>query len=268
MLRFLPVLMLLITACESGTVVDDGKRLVIEAFLYEGQPVKNVQIRELVPLLSEDNNYRISEAEVVINSSDNQQYTLFPNDRDEGFYYSDILKVERGVTYALEVRYEDQLVTSETSVPGLPRGLDLGVDTLFIQQITDFADLGSNPPQDLIVTWENPENQPFFVQVDNIEDEGNIINLTLPNGQTFGGGFRLVTEPTTADNYVLRTRTMEDYGLYQIVLFSLNQEYLDLYETSGEDSRSFSEPLTNIENGLGIFTAFSSDTTYLRIVPL
>lgn len=257
--------LLLIAGCESNSNMDDGKRLVIEAFLYEGQRIDDVQVKELVPLSSGEGSYLIADAQVLIRTSAGMEFMLNPMEDEPGRYFTDEVIVERGVVYELEAVHEDQVIRGETFLPAEPTGLSLSTDILHIRQITDFSQLGSRSFEDVILSWDNPNADPFFVQVDNIEDTGNIIDLNFPGGQSFGGGFQLVTEPTVNDSYVLITRTMEDYGLYQIVLFSLNQEYVDLYETSGEDSRSFSEPLTNIENGLGIFTAFSSDTTYLTI---
>jgi hypothetical protein len=42
---------------------------------------------------------------------------------------------------------------------------------------------------------------------------------------------------------------------------------VNLYETQEQDTRKLNEPYTNIENGLGIFTAFCSDTLYFEAIP-
>jgi hypothetical protein len=46
----------------------------------------------------------------------------------------------------------------------------------------------------------------------------------------------------------------------------VNQEYADLYENRQQDSRNLTEPLSNVNNGLGIFTAFSYDVAYFEVV--
>ncbi|MDA3862202.1 MAG: hypothetical protein PF445_13365 [Melioribacteraceae bacterium] len=51
-----------------------------------------------------------------------------------------------------------------------------------------------------------------------------------------------------------------------MVLYRVNKEYVDLYESRDQDSRNLNEPLTNIENGLGVFSAFASDSVYFNAV--
>lgn len=254
-------------ACETDYVEDDSKRLVIEAFLYENQTVDSVQIRAMVPLISDDDfEDNISDAEVLLRTSEGETYSLFPSE-DAGFYTNDDLTITQGVIYELEVNYQNQNLYSETQLPDSPTGLSLSNDILYVTQITDPSQLGERTNEGVIVSWDNPTSRSFFVQVDNILDQGDIVAITFPGGANPPGNrFRLVTQPTEGSSYLLDTRSMPDYGVYRVVLYALNQEYVDLYETSGDDSRSFSEPLTNITNGLGVFTSFSSDTTYLTIV--
>ena len=40
----------------------------------------------------------------------------------------------------------------------------------------------------------------------------------------------------------------------------------DLYESREQDSRDLNEPLTNISNGLGVFSAFNSQTALFEVV--
>ena len=40
-----------------------------------------------------------------------------------------------------------------------------------------------------------------------------------------------------------------------------NEEYAQLYASRQQDSRDLNEPATNIHGGLGVFSAFSADTT-------
>ena len=39
-----------------------------------------------------------------------------------------------------------------------------------------------------------------------------------------------------------------------------------LYQSSGQDSRDLNEPYSNIKGGLGMFTAFNSDTASVYLV--
>ena len=80
------------------------------------------------------------------------------------------------------------------------------------------------------------------------------------------GGFRFVTEPTTANYHDINLRSLEVTGIHQAVVYRVNQEYADLYENREQDSRDLNEPPTNIQGGLGVFCAFRSDTVLFEVV--
>ena len=56
------------------------------------------------------------------------------------------------------------------------------------------------------------------------------------------------------------------YGKHKITIYKVNEEYALLYETSAQDSRDLNEPYTNINNGLGNFSGFSSQEFYFYVI--
>jgi hypothetical protein len=76
---------------------------------------------------------------------------------------------------------------------------------------------------------------------------------------------RFVTAPTTNNHYQVPQSDFNYIGKYKITLYRVNQEYVNLYATRQQDSRALNEPLTNVKNGLGIFTAFASDSTFIDV---
>ena len=50
-----------------------------------------------------------------------------------------------------------------------------------------------------------------------------------------------------------------------MVLYKVNPEYAALYEDPGDNSLTIKTPFSNIENGLGIFTAVHSDILYIDV---
>jgi hypothetical protein len=80
-----------------------------------------------------------------------------------------------------------------------------------------------------------------------------------------GGNFFFRSSPFQGDLYTINTRSLEKYGRHRVKVYHVNQEYADLYENREQDSRSLTEPLTNIKNGLGIFTAFSYSEVYFDV---
>ena len=85
---------------------------------------------------------------------------------------------------------------------------------------------------------------------------GGFFNGTRPGPGMF---FRFRSEPFIGDMYIINSRMLEKYGKHTIKIYSVNEEYANLYENRSQDSRNLSEPVTNVKNGLGIFTAFSYD---------
>ena len=79
-------------------------------------------------------------------------------------------------------------------------------------------------------------------------------------------GFELLTEPTTANFFDIRLFQLEIFGSYSVTVYRINQEYADLYESREQDSRDLNEPLSNIEGGLGVFSAFNGQITQFEII--
>lgn len=72
-------------------------------------------------------------------------------------------------------------------------------------------------------------------------------------------------EPTQNNTYEIGSQQFQYYGQHRIILYHINPEYALLYQDSGDNSLNLKSPPTNVKNGLGIFTAISSDTLYLNV---
>ncbi len=241
--------------------------VVVEGFLYANHPVQSVRISQLIPFISdEEKDYGIDDAQVVIQWN-NQDFQLIPSEDSIGLYTyeGEGLEIIDGETYNLRVEYLDKITVATTTVPSSPVGLEISEDTLEIAPIESFEDLRDRGQvNNLEITWSNSTGDSYYIVVDNLEEDPEEIN-TLD----FGGrrpNFNLVTRPTTLDVYNIQPFSLTQYGTYRVIVFHVAQEYVDLYETSEQDSRSLTEPLNNIENGLGIFTSFSSDTVSFEVI--
>ena len=97
------------------------------------------------------------------------------------------------------------------------------------------------------------------------------IRPDMPDGFPGSGGkfaFEMVTQPTNGSYYAIVPLQLKYYGTHRIIITSVNDEYVNLYSSLNQDSRELNEPYSNVTNGLGIFTAFNSDTLYLEVVPV
>nr|MDA3821271.1 hypothetical protein [Bacteroidales bacterium] len=110
----------------------------------------------------------------------------------------------------------------------------------------------------------------FFFRVQNIETVEDAIMPDPPADMPFrkgGFAFQMDTRPTNESYFSLQPRELTHFGTHRIIVYSVNDEYVNLYNSQDQDSGELNEPFSNIENGLGIFTAFSSDTMYLEVTP-
>ncbi|MBV6642269.1 MAG: DUF4249 family protein [Cyclobacteriaceae bacterium] len=256
-------------ACEDQQFdPSSSNTVVVEGFLYAHQPVQSIRISELIPFIAEEEkNYGIADAQVVIHWGE-EKFLLTPSEDSIGLYYYDGsgLSIIEGETYQLSLEYFGKTTFATTTVPGKPQQLKISEDTLEIEPIESFEDLRDRGIQDNIeVTWSNENGEYFYIIVENVEEDPEEINTLEFNG--FGRpNFNLITQPTTLDVHNIQPFSLTQYGRYRVVVFHVAQEYADLYETSEQDSRNLTEPLNNIENGLGIFTSFSSDTVSFVII--
>jgi hypothetical protein len=59
---------------------------------------------------------------------------------------------------------------------------------------------------------------------------------------------------------------LETLGLHMAKVYRVNEEYAQLYENRIQDSRDLNEPPSNIRGGLGVLSAFNSDSVLFVVV--
>ena len=118
--------------------------------------------------------------------------------------------------------------------------------------ITDF---------NITINWDNDEGDYFYVTIKNLEEN------PVPVNEDFGGFLRTRRfPPSRSEEFTLNAMQLTHLGTYLVKVYRVNEEYADLYDSQEQDSRSLNEPLSNIKNGLGVFSAFHSnvDSLYLE----
>lgn len=256
----IPLLLLpLVLGCETTPTVPDNPLVVIRAYLYAGDPVTDIQVSSTLPLGSEDAVGAPINDAVVTLIRRGARYGLAADGGDSGFYRypgTDLVIVE-GDTFNLEVAYGNRTATARTVVPQRPTGITLSRADVVIPEFggRGFGGGGFNSDElSLLVRWPNPASSLFFVAVQNVDPNPEEVDATNP----FGQRFRFISTPTAADSFRVVSLSLTQYGHYQVNLFRVNEEYAQLYASRQQDSRDLNEPFTNITNGLGIFSAFSS----------
>lgn len=250
-----------------------SETVVLEAYLYANEPIGNIKLTRLAPFVGdEDQSLAINDAEISIYWNDNN-YDLIASPGDSGYYHyeGNELEIIAGNTYQIKLTYFGKEISASTTVPNPPSNLAISDSVLAIEPIYDFDDLFNQTIQELEITWDNSNGEYYYVLYENTENEPEDIDQSNTSGNFPGGerpvfaNFSFITSPTNADQLTINSRGLTQYGTYSVKVYKVNQEYVDLYQTSEQDSRNFTEPLNNITNGLGIFTSFNSDSLFFTI---
>lgn len=261
-------LLLLQSCSEEMEEAPSANTIVVAGYLYAGEPVTNIKITRLIPFNADSTEvFYINDAEIDIIHND-KAYRLVLSDGDTGYYHypSEDLEIIAGETYELKMEYYGEIINAFTTVPEKPEGLQITIKEVFVEPIYEFFDLRNRNIGDVDILWDNENGEYYYILVDNVES--NPVNIDI-NGilEGFLGGrnFSYISRPTQFDIYRLRGMSLQQYGTHRVKLYKINQEYADLYETSEQDSRDLNEPLNNINNGLGIFTSFNSDSLLFEV---
>ena len=260
-----------VLGCEGNPLDPESTDLVVvEAFLFAGEPIDDIRITATLPLGSDDTTEAppINDADVRL-IKNGTTYLLSPVSEDGRYYYADTdLEVATGDLFRIEVSYFGRLAFGETVVPERPVGVQIDGDTLYAPEIgrgqrPGQGDRGQTNTQ-LATTWDNPNGQLHFVVVEGLDDSAETI---LPQQfQERFSRFQLISRPTADDFYFIRLAMLRNLGRHLVTVYRVNQEYAELYENRTQDSRDLNEPPSNIENGLGVFSAFNSSRVFFQVV--
>lgn len=247
---------LALAACESDPLsLPPDERFVIQAYLFAGEPVTDVRITETLPIGSPDTvSPPINDAEITL-IKDEARYALVLTPGDSGYYHypGDDLFVEVGDLFGLEVSVDGVTATANTIVPPAPDGVSLSSTELTVEGIS-----ASEP---VLVRWLNPSGDWYFVTHQNVEEDPEPVF----SGTVIIRPSLVVSEPTSADSLEIPTFSIRHYGEYEVNVHRVNPEYGRLYTSREQDTRDLNEPDTNIENGIGIFTAFTRTRAFFRL---
>jgi len=114
-------------------------------------------------------------------------------------------------------------------------------------------------------SWNNPNEDLYFMVVESTADT---LDPIFPQ-QVISAleRFRFVSEPTEGSSITFLAGTLVSFGEYSVKVYHINEEYAALYENRTQDSRDLNEPPSNVQNALGVFSAFNSQETFFYVVP-
>ena len=255
---------------DSSPLISDEELAVIWGFVYAGEPISDIKINGTMPLDSDSlSTYPpINNADVAIIVNETR-YQCELTSGDSGYYHytENDLSIQTGDKVSIDIQWNDQFITAESTVPEPPTGINLNSN---VMEIPDFNDLESfitwrqSENRDIIVNWEQElQNDWYYVTLESIELNPNPININAKFDQLKK---KFVFPPIQGSTFKIRLHMLEYKGWHEIKVYRVNQEYVDLYESREQDSRDLNEPLTNIEGGLGVFSAFNSAKVKINVV--
>jgi len=251
-----------ISCTEDSPLIPDSDLLVVQAYLYANEPVTDIKLTSTVAIDADTSIAPpVNDADVTLVRND-QRFDLVLSPGDSGGYHypGNDLVVEENDIFKIAIEYKNQNITAETYVPVPPVNMNISDTTLTVPDFTNFNPSLFQDMDEITLSWDNEDNDMFFVVIDNLEK----------NPQEIESGFRsfaqkFISQPINRNTYPLRFRSFTHLGRHRIKLYRINQEYADLYQSREQDSRDLNEPLTNVVNGLGVFSAFNSDSLFLTV---
>ena len=260
-----PVLTLLLACSEGTPVIPDEEMEAVWAYVYVGEALNDIKLTSTIAL------DEVSEIAPVISGAEvevvaaNGGYICREDTSQPGIYYypgSD-LSLSAGDTISLNVVSEDHIITSTTTVPSQPVNVSISQTSITLPDFSDRESLRGwreSGTADISVSWDNPDDDWYYVTLNNIDANPQEINNFFSERMR-----EIILPPIQDDHYMVRMPNFTHTGLHRITIYKVNSEYVDLYEYREQDSRDLQEPLTNIEGGLGIFTAFNSSSVTFTV---
>jgi len=263
-------LMLVFLSCENenSPLISDDEVVVLWGFIFAGEQVDDIQLTGTLPLDADTSDIPppINNADVtIVKEGIGYNCELSPNDNGYYQYNGDDLLIEINDVLSIEVIWNEEHIYAESIVPETPINVTISNDTYMIPDFNDkgsFREWRESGNQEIEIYWEIDNHDDwFYVSMKNIEEN------PIPIESSFGDRAKTFVFPPIQDStYRIRLPIIEHLGLHEIKVYKVNQEYVNLYESRDQDSRDLNEPLTNVEGGLGIFSAFSFQTVYLNIL--
>ena len=274
MYMYMYLILLFFTSCMNNKEVETPF-YVVEAFIYAGEPVQGIRVKELTPLDSGSEAQASIVADAFISlGKGGKTYSLDFDLTSETYYYpGNDLVIEPGDLVELIVDANGRRSSGETLVPESPVGVRSNMTELQVPQLSFSFDLRDQivalfESARLVVEWDNASEDLHFIAVQNrVEQLEPILPAEVPaEAEELLESFRFISEPTESTTFEVIGVALETYGTHVVKVYRVNQEYADLFRNDTQDSRDLNAPPTNMTGAFGIFSAFSSDSVIFEVV--
>jgi len=247
-------------------------QFVVEGFVTADFKVNDIKIKETVGLADEVIDIPIDDALVRLATAEREVLLDYNPLTQKYEDTSGEFLIEVGQTLDIEIVLDGTVASSTSTVPEKPTGLSLSKTELIVPTLgfnfglrEQIADLFENETSTL--SWNGQAGRSYFVVIENQEET---IEPLLPSqipeeSLELLSSFRFISEPSEATSFEIISIALETYGMHMAKVYSVNEEYVELFNSDTQDSRDLNEPPSNIQNGLGIFSAFAVDSIAFEV---
>jgi len=272
-LLFTVSLLIAVQGCtDSSLLISDEELAVVWGFVYAGEPITDIKITRTLALDADTSAiYQpINDADVaVILNNKRFECDLAPGDSGYYQYLGNDLSIQTGDKVSIDINWNDQYITAKSTVPSPPDAVSLNSTILEIPNFTDpdsFFNWQNANNIDIEVKWnKDSDNDWYYVTIDCVEENPKLIN-DADDYVNFSEYGKFVFPPIKDTTYVIDFTFVKYVGAHEIKVYRVNQEYVDLFDSREQNSRDLNEPLTNVEGGLGVFSAFNSTKIKVTVV--
>lgn len=245
-----------VLACKKeDAALADYSRPVVEAYLTPGSPI---QVKVYYQKYLDDTiSYGFPIEELQLKISDGTRTVSLTENKAGVYTYAGTDFVKNQGTYSLSFSYLNKTISAETTMPEKPKNFTASATA---QKVPVFS-FGTEPEAFVPVTfkWSNDGGY-YMMQMKNTDTYPTRINTrdTRPYADS---------ESILGQVYTYQTQQMmfNFSGNYKVLLFRIHKEYSDALNSGGGTSLNLTNPYTNVQNGLGIFTAMQADTLDLLV---
>lgn len=272
-MRYIYVILVIVLFCFSCTDTEEtAPKFVIEGFVFAGEPVDNIKIKEQIGIDQPDSIEKLITTASVVLIQGSKEYVLQYEDGKYKYLGSD-LNIVSGDELRLEATVGDRSAYAETVVPEPTSGLTLSDSQVVVPILIlsfglqdKLTSLFFNAR--LTARWDNPDDALHFIVIEPVVNEyDSIFPSGFPQSATdFLSGFKFAPRALEVDTFSIIGIAFETYGRHRAKVYKVNQEYADLFSNPEQDSRDLTSPPTNVVNGFGIFSAFAADSVFFDIV--
>lgn len=241
---------LLLVSCKKDSTSPVTGEPVVQAYLSTGTALTVKVYAQKA--LTDTAEYGAALTGLKLNVSDGTN-TVTLTETAKGVYtYADTSFMAVGKTYSLSFVYNAFNVSAQTTMPAKPKGFATQYSSV---TYTTGTLTGSTDTLNRFI-WQNPDSLNHVLVFNNLDG----ISFALNSFGNATANFEVDTKQKSV--YYVLPNIFSYYGHYQVMLCSVNQEYINLLKSnaSGSNSNNLLNISTNVVNGYGIFTAMQADT--------